>query len=98
MELSSNKVEQLKRVFQKFNEIEKVLIYGSRVLGTSKLGSDVDLSLYGTIPHSIQLQVMNELDEMNWPEKIDLSIYKDIQNMDLRNHIDHYGEVIYERG
>lgn len=97
MELSTNKVEQLKLVFQKFKEIEKVVLYGSRILGTSKPGSDIDLSLYGTIPLSIQLQVMNELDEMNWPEKIDIRIYMFIQNKDLKNHIDHYGEIIYEK-
>lgn len=97
MELSTNKVEQLKQVFQKFKEIEKVVLYGSRVLGRSKPGSDVDLSLYGSIPYSIHLKIMNEMDEMNWPEKIDVSFYKDIQNKELREHIDHLGEVIYKK-
>lgn len=97
MQLSQHKVEQLKQVFQKSKEIEKVVLYGSRVLGRSKPGSDVDLSLYGNIIFSNHLQIMNELDGMNWPEKIDVSIYNDIQNKELREHIDHFGQVIYEK-
>ena len=42
--LDDGTYEKIVRVFSTYEEIEEVIIYGSRVLGTYKNGSDIDLT------------------------------------------------------
>jgi predicted nucleotidyltransferase len=41
------KNEKINSIFNKYNAIEKVIIYGSRAKGNYKTGSDIDLTLIG---------------------------------------------------
>ncbi len=85
-------VEKIQNVFVLFPQVEKVILYGSRAKGNFKNGSDIDLTIKG---ENIKLNTLNkislELDNLYLPYTIDLSIYKNIDNKELLEHIDRIG-------
>ena len=45
--LKNKTVEQLKSIFHDQQDIEKVVLYGSRAKGNFREGSDIDLTIFG---------------------------------------------------
>ncbi len=96
--LKEHTIEKIKDVFADFQEIEKAILYGSRVKGNFKPGSDIDLVL--TAPGlSLKdlFKIENQLDDLLLPWKIDLSLIHQISNPDLVDHINREGIVFYEK-
>ena len=91
-------IEKINFVFQTFNEIDAGILYGSRAKGNFKPGSDIDLVLKG---ERIDLHLLNTislaLDDLLLPYIFDLSIYHQINNPDLTDHIIRIGEPFYTR-
>ena len=91
-------VEKIRTVFAFHPEVKRSVLYGSRAKGNYKTGSDIDLTMYGDdINHSILLKILDELDDLLLPWMIDLSIFRQIDNANLREHIERVGVVFYER-
>lgn len=89
-------IEKIHQIFAQFVSIDKVLIYGSRAMGNYKIGSDIDLTLIGDeISHKNLLEIRGKLDELSIPYTVDLSIYSQIDNPELREHIQRVGMVFY---
>ena len=85
-------------MFARFPAVDKAVLYGSRAMGTYKVGSDIDLALYGdrlTLPQLAAIS--SELDDLLLPYTIDLSVFAMLNNADLREHIGRVGKVFYER-
>lgn len=94
--LTDEAYDKMIKVFQSFSEVEKVILYGSRAKGTFKTGSDIDLSLFGkNLNTSYQSMIENSLDDLLLPYKMDINIYKNIDNVNLRQNIDNEGIVFY---
>ena len=95
------KNEDLKKmhtIFEQFPDIHSVIIFGSRAMGNYKKGSDIDLVLLGNIEPSILNKVKFLLNEETpLPYFFDIVLYNEIENQDLKHHIDHNGKVIYEK-
>lgn len=88
--------ERIVTVFSRYPQISEAILYGSRAKGTYQPGSDIDLSLKGDqLNLPILNKISNELDELLLPYMIDLSIYSQIKNHDLLDHIDRVGQAIY---
>ncbi|MFD2036557.1 nucleotidyltransferase domain-containing protein [Belliella marina] len=91
-------IEKINQVFQKHNQVEKVILYGSRAIGNYRIGSDIDLTLIGDNLDLTTLQLIEtELDELLLPYKFDISLYRQIANQDLIKHIEEFGKVFFER-
>lgn len=89
---------EINSVFTKHQSISEAILYGSRAKGNYRNGSDIDLTLKGnTLDFTILLRVETELDDLLLPYKIDLSIYCQIENRDLVEHIDRVGICFYDR-
>ncbi|MCF8413252.1 MAG: nucleotidyltransferase domain-containing protein [Melioribacteraceae bacterium] len=96
--LSKKITDNFISVFKKHPEIENVIIYGSRAKGNYKEGSDIDITLNGVkITERIRSKVWLELDELNTPYLIDLSVFNSITDKDLIEHINLVGKVFYEK-
>jgi len=94
--LSEETIRAICDVLQRHQSVEKALLYGSRAKGTFRTGSDIDLTLIGKdIQLNEQFRIENELDDLLLPYKIDLSIFHEISNKDLIDHINRVGKVIY---
>ncbi|MFK5927177.1 MAG: nucleotidyltransferase domain-containing protein [Desulfuromusa sp.] len=94
--LNPEVLERMKAVFSKYPQISEVVLYGSRAKGNYHPGSDIDLTLKGDqLNLRILNKISNELDDLLLPYTIDLSIYSQIENQDLLDHIDRIGQVFY---
>jgi len=85
----------LRDIFQSVEEVEEVIIFGSRALNTNKNGSDLDLALKGqSVDLNTVLSIKEKLDDKDFIYKTDLVIYSEIQNQDLKKHIDRHGKKL----
>jgi len=75
--------------------IREVRLYGSRAKGTHRQGSDIDLCIMSTrLSLAKMAQLEEAIDELLLPYEIDLCNYHDIENPELRAHIDRCGVPI----
>jgi uncharacterized protein len=95
--ISEKSYEYLITTIASFIEVEKACIFGSRVLGNSKNGSDVDIALYGkklTEKEITKISCMLN-QEVPSPYKFDILNYNTINNTNLKKHIDSFGKQIF---
>lgn len=96
--LTKEDIEKINSVFSKYEQVEEVLLYGSRAKGNYKPASDIDLTLIGNnIDLGLQLKIELELDDLLLPYKFDISIYRIIENPEFIAHIKRVGKVFYKR-
>ena len=94
--LTSKELEILKDVFKKFDDIKEVILFGSRALGTHKIASDIDLAIKGNVDINTLSKLKYNLEEnTNLPYFFDVVIYDNLENMELKRHIDGVGKIIY---
>lgn len=83
-------------VFERFPQIERAVLYGSRAKGNFKKGSDIDLTLIG---ENLDLTLINkietDMDDLLLPYTFDISIYQQLDNPELISHINRVGETLY---
>ncbi|GIM60234.1 hypothetical protein CAPN008_02840 [Capnocytophaga canis] len=84
-------------IFEKFENIEKVIVYGSRAKGNFRYNSDIDLSIIGEISYDDLLKIELLIDELLLPYKVDLSVFNNIDNSELKAHIERVGIVLYKK-
>lgn len=91
-------ISRIQEVLSRFPNIDKAVLYGSRAMGTYKIGSDIDLTLYGdTLTMQNLAAISSELDDLLLPYTIDLSLFAMLNNADLREHIGRVGKVFFAR-
>jgi predicted nucleotidyltransferase len=96
--LSDKHIQSIHSVFKKYGDIEQAILYGSRAKGTYRNGSDIDLTLKGEKLNLTTLfKIEDELDDTLIPHTVDMSIYTQIDNPELLDHIKRVGIVFYER-
>ncbi|MDH4321036.1 MAG: nucleotidyltransferase domain-containing protein [Desulfobulbaceae bacterium] len=96
--LQDKVIEKINHVLAASPAVEEAVLYGSRAKGTQRQGSDIDLTLKGA---GLDLQILNkisrELDDLLLPYTFDLSIYHQISNPDLLDHIQRVGKIFYRK-
>ena len=92
--ISQSVVDKIKTVLFSMQGLEQVILYGSRAKGDYKEGSDIDLTLKGNLTFEDLVKISAVLDDLNLPWKIDLSLYNQIKNKELLEHIDRVGMAI----
>ena len=95
--LSPKTIHALEGVFKQFDAIHKVVLYGSRALGTYKPGSDIDLALFGkNVTPDLIASIAILIDDLLLPYTLDLTAYDLIDNLALREHIDRVGIELFQ--
>lgn len=90
--LPEKAIISLRDVFRRHPNIENVILYGSRATGNFRNSSDIDLTLDGdSVEWQEFLAIEREIDDLLLPWKVDLSLYHQIDNQELREHIDRVG-------
>ncbi len=96
--LGENSIIKIVQVFAKYDNVSRVVLYGSRAKGDYKAGSDIDLTIIG---EELNLSLLNkisiDLDDLLLPYTFDISIFRQISNSDLIEHIKRVGKVFYKR-
>lgn len=96
--LNEKTIRQICDVFANYPQVEKAILYGSRAKGNYKTGSDIDLTLCGgaDLTLGILYKIMDDLDELLMPYTIDLSIFMQIKDPEVIEHIRRVGVTFYE--
>ena len=89
--ISQNALDKIKKVLFSVKGVEQVVLYGSRAKGNYREGSDIDLTVKGKLEFDDLVKMSVNLDDLNLPWKIDLSLYSQIADKDLLDHIDRIG-------
>lgn len=97
--LSEKSLQKIYDVFDRYPEIEEVILYGSRARDDYKNGSDIDLTLRGgnALTHKVLSKISSDLDDQLLPYTIDLSIYENLRNQDMIEQIDRIGVTFYRK-
>lgn len=97
--LKATTIEQICAVMARYPQVGEAVLYGSRAKGNYKNGSDIDLTLRGGSDLTLQVlfRIMDELDDLLLPYTFDLSIFAQISDPDLIDHIQRVGVTFYER-
>ena len=93
--LSVEDFAQYQAVFAHYPQIKQVIIYGSRAKGNYRASSDIDLTIIGNMDWPTFTRLESELDDLLLPYQVDLSLYAQIDNPELIEHIQRVGKVFY---
>ncbi len=94
--LNPNLEQELLKIFKKYKEIEKVILFGSRARQDNKYNSDIDICLFGKdITHLIQAKVSMDIYEINTPFSFDILNFNELNKEKLIENILNEGVVIY---
>ena len=81
-------IKYIRKALEKYDEIEKAVIFGSRAMGNYKKGSDVDIAIIGK---DVSRSIVYKIEDYFF----DIIHYNEITNENLINHIDNEGKIIY---
>ncbi|WP_298549888.1 nucleotidyltransferase domain-containing protein [uncultured Parabacteroides sp.] len=96
--LSDTEWNRLETVFNRYPNIERAILYGSRAKGNYKPFSDVDITLVGErLTRSELNRIVLDIDDLLLPYQFDVSIFHRLTNPDLIDHIERKGIILYQR-
>jgi predicted nucleotidyltransferase len=97
--LPAEVVRKITAVLAQYPQVKSATLYGSRAKGNYKTGSDIDLTLHGEADLTLNVvyRILDHLDDLFLPYTIDLSIFHDIADSDVVEHIQRVGVSFYER-
>lgn len=96
--LSPATLATIRQILAETPAVDKAMIYGSRAKGTQRPGSDIDLTLFGeALDLNLLGKIATRLDESPIPYQVDLSLFDQIDNASLREHIERAGKLFYQR-
>lgn len=94
--LSDETVKDLCSVFACYDNIEKVLLFGSRAKGNFREGSDIDLALFGKdITFSQILDIKVRIEDLALLYSVDLVNFERCKNHPIGEHILRVGQPFY---
>jgi predicted nucleotidyltransferase len=74
------------------SRVERVVLFGSRAMGTFTTTSDVDLALFGDeLTLTDHANLAEAVDELSIAQQVDILLYKSIKNEKLLEHIKTHG-------
>ncbi|SEF64763.1 nucleotidyltransferase domain-containing protein [Algoriphagus boritolerans] len=83
-------------VFQRYPEIDRVVLFGSRAMGNFKFNSDIDLALFSKDKSFRRFLDLNtDLEDLGLLYRIDLIDFNRITNEELKSHIERVGQIIF---
>ncbi len=96
--LTDRDIQTINDILHKYPEVLLVHIFGSRAKGTSKPGSDIDLSIMNRGTNSNTLhKLKNDFEESSLPYKVDLVDFHTLTNPYFAEHIKRVGIIFYQR-
>jgi predicted nucleotidyltransferase len=93
--LEEKQLELINSVFANNNKVKSVKIFGSRAKGNYHTNSDIDLAIEGEVDDKETQLILSELEELPLPYIFDVKAVKNINNIELINHIKRVGITIY---
>lgn len=80
------------------DRVERVVLFGSRAMGTNTVHSDVDIALFGDqLTLTDHARLAATIDQIPMAQTVDIVLHKSIQNPSLLEHIHQHGVEWYVR-
>lgn len=95
--LSERALAIIENIFSQFPQINTVLVYGSRALGTYRDGSDIDMAIIADGGFLNVSLVKDLFYDSALPYLVDISDFSSLTNEALKDHIQRCGKPIYEK-
>lgn len=96
--LSESIQHQLKKIFQVYEEVNEVVLYGSRAKGTHHERSDINLVIRNSKMSRQTLGKLKlEIDDSDVPYLVDLQMEENIKNQKLLEHIQSVEKDFYKK-
>ena len=96
--LTERTMQTISEIFEKYSEIEEVIMFGSRAMGNYKLGSDLDLAIMNIgVDDKTIMHLKNDFEESSLPISVDLVNFPDLKHPDFIDHIERVGKVFYRK-
>lgn len=94
--IENNLKLQLEEIFNKYSEIDKVLLFGSRARGDNKYNSDVDLCIIGeSLSHLTLAKINMDINEIDTHLSFDVLAFNELSKEELIKNVIREGVVIY---
>lgn len=88
--------QQLEEIFNKYLEIDKVLLFGSRARGDNKYNSDIDLCIISeSLSHLTLAKIIMDISEIDTHLSFDVLAFNELSKEELIKNILREGLVIY---
>jgi uncharacterized protein len=96
--ISERSFSLLREAFQRYPEVEEVLIFGSRAKGTHRPGSDIDLAIIGEkCTERTALNIAGYLnEEVPIPYFVDVVYYEGLKHPELKAHVERVGKPLFK--
>lgn len=91
--LDESILTKFRDIFSRYNEIKKVVIFGSRSRGDNKVNSDIDIAIFTN--DGVSGKLYAEIDEIAGIYKVDIVDMYSLHNEKLRHNIEKDGVEIY---
>ncbi|BDR81112.1 DNA polymerase subunit beta [Clostridium tetani] len=87
---------QLEKIFAKYPQVEKVVLFGSRARGDNKYNSDIDLCIFGEeLSHLTLAKITFYIRDLDTCLMFDILAFNELTKKDLIKNILNEGVVIY---
>ena len=94
--IENNLKLQLEEIFNKYSEIDKVLLFGSRARGDNKYNSEVELCIIGeSLSHLTLAKINMDINEIDTHLSFDVLAFNELSKEELIKNIIREGVVIY---
>jgi predicted nucleotidyltransferase len=94
--LNGRDMQILSDIFDKYEDVKTVLLFGSRAKGLHHPGSDIDMAIVDkNIPHLLLRKIKSDISDSSLPYNVDLVNYSTLTNPALKEHISRVGKVLY---
>lgn len=93
--LTNKSLQILLEIFRNYPSVSEVKVYGSRAKGTYTERSDLDLVILDEIDRKTLGEIWMEVNSSDFPLTVDLQVWKDIKNENLKEHIRRVGKIFY---
>ena len=90
-------LKEIRNICDKYKNIEKVMLFGSRSADKEKYNSDIDLAIVGEFDFLFCERLKKEFENIPTLLKFDVVDYNNITNQELIKDINKYGKVIYSK-
>lgn len=96
--LSDLTISDLRKVFSKYQNIKKVVIFGSRAKGNYREGSDIDLAVIGDGISRAQItDICLRIEDLGLLYKVDVLDYYKYKDTPIGEHIARVAKTFYEQ-
>lgn len=90
--------EIVQRILSDSDAVSEAILFGSRAKGNYQQGSDIDIAIKG---EDANLNTISSLsaafEESSLIYFVDVILYSNITNPDLKSHIDRVGKTLFKR-